>query len=208
MTTFEHAMVGINGALAAGLHRRHGWRIAALAGLAAVAPDWDGLTIVVSFELFDHAHRVWGHSIFTSAILACVLAALDFRLDFVGRGERLLCWALRTPSKAMATQPARSWRRLSIWLVVAAAATMSHLAADLVYSGTAELSDWHLQLLWPYSSQGFVYPMVHWGDAGVTVIFVVGMFAMVRRRDWIQPIALITLTLVLVYIVVRGTLSF
>jgi hypothetical protein len=206
MTTFEHAMLGINGVIAAGLHRRYAWRVAALAGVAAISPDWDGLTILGGMELFDHAHRAWGHSIFTCVLLGCVLAGLDFRYDLVGQGERLLCWTLRLPSKAIATRPERNGRRLAIWLTVAIAATMSHLAADLVYSGTAELSDWHLQLLWPFSSQKYVFPMVHWGDVGVTVIFVVSMFAMVRRRDQIQPIALITLIAVVVYIVVRGTM--
>ncbi len=206
MTTFEHAMLGINGAIAAGLHRRYAWRVAALAGVSAISPDWDGLTILGGMELFDHAHRAWGHSIFTCVLLGCVLAGLDFRFDLVGRGERMLCWTLHRPSKALATRLDRNWRRLAIWLTVAIVAAVSHLAADLVYSGTAELSDWHLQLLWPFSTRGFVFPMVHWGDVGVTIIFVISMFAMVRRRDWIQPIALITLTLVVVYIVVRGTL--
>ena len=32
MTVYEHAMLGIDGALAAGLPRRHGWQIVALAG--------------------------------------------------------------------------------------------------------------------------------------------------------------------------------
>lgn len=206
MTTFEHAMLGINGALAGGLHHRNTWRIAAFAGLAAISPDWDALTIVGGMQLFDHAHRVWGHSLLSVVVAASVLAALDFRYDLVGLGERMLCRLLRTPSKALAARPDRDWKRFVTWFVVAFLAMMSHLATDLVYSGTAELAHWHLQLLWPFSSRGFVYPMVHWGDVGVTIIFVISMFAMVRRREWIQPIAAITLALVLVYIVVRGML--
>jgi hypothetical protein len=120
VTTFEHAMLGINGALAAGLHGRYEWRVAALAGMAAIAPDWNGLTILGGVELFDHAHRAW--------------------------------------------------------------------------------------VFWPFSSRGFVFPLVRWGDIGVTIIFVVSMFAMIRKLASIQAIALITLTLVLMYIVVRGTL--
>lgn len=81
MTTFEHAMVGINGALAAGLHRHYQWCIAALAGLAAIAPDWDGLKILGGMHLFDHAHCAWGHSFLTCVILGCVLAGLDYRFD-------------------------------------------------------------------------------------------------------------------------------
>jgi hypothetical protein len=47
MTFYEHAMIGIDGALAVGLNRCYGWRIVALAGFAAVLPDWDGLTLML-----------------------------------------------------------------------------------------------------------------------------------------------------------------
>ena len=47
MTFYEHAMLGATLALVAGLQRRHGWRIVAMAAVAAVLPDWDGLTIVL-----------------------------------------------------------------------------------------------------------------------------------------------------------------
>ncbi|HID24106.1 MAG TPA: hypothetical protein EYP14_17130 [Planctomycetaceae bacterium] len=73
MTTFEHAMLGVNGAIAAGLTRRHGWRLAAVAGLAAAAPDWDGLTLVFGSAAFAAGHRLWGHN-----LVACV---------FVGRSS-------------------------------------------------------------------------------------------------------------------------
>ena len=52
MTVYEHAMIGIDGALAVGLHRRHGWPIVALAGLTAVLPDVDGLSIVLGRNLY------------------------------------------------------------------------------------------------------------------------------------------------------------
>jgi hypothetical protein len=51
MTTFEHAMLGINGVLASGIHRRFGWQIVALAGIAAVAPDWDGIPMLVNLVI-------------------------------------------------------------------------------------------------------------------------------------------------------------
>jgi hypothetical protein len=35
VTVFEHALLGIDGTLALGLHRRYGWRIAAYSHLAA-----------------------------------------------------------------------------------------------------------------------------------------------------------------------------
>ena len=51
MTSYEHAMLGIDGALALGLHRRYGWQIVAAAGCVAVLPDWDGLSICLWREL-------------------------------------------------------------------------------------------------------------------------------------------------------------
>ena len=40
-------MLGVDGALAVGLHRRYGWQIVAWSGCAAVLPDWDGLTLLL-----------------------------------------------------------------------------------------------------------------------------------------------------------------
>jgi hypothetical protein len=58
MTIYEHAMIGINGTLALGLNRRHGWQIVAFAGLAAVLPDLDGLAIVLGPSLYADGHRL------------------------------------------------------------------------------------------------------------------------------------------------------
>ena len=62
-------------------------------------------------------------------------------------------------------------------------------------SGHATLDDWGLPLLWPFSDRRWVFPMVRWGDAVPTAIFVAGMFAMVRwpgRREWIAlPLGLV-----------------
>jgi hypothetical protein len=62
MTFFEHGMVGINGALAAGLDRRYGWPIVAMAGVSAMLPDWDGLTILLGARVLHHlkADRISG----------------------------------------------------------------------------------------------------------------------------------------------------
>jgi hypothetical protein len=205
MTSFEHAMLGVNGALASGLHRQYDWRVAALAGLTAVSPDWDGATILGGMQLFDQAHRVWGHGLFTCLVVAIVLATLDYRYDLVGWGQRLLHRLLRSEAE-LDTKPSNTWRRFSVWLAIAVLAALSHLAADLVYSGAEGLSDWELKLLWPFSNRGFVYPMVRWGDAGATIIFVIGMFAMLRWKPRTQPLASATLACVIGYIALRGTL--
>lgn len=207
MTTFEHAMLGVNGALASGLQHRYGWRVAALAGVAAITPDWDGLTIVGGMQLFDHAHRVWGHSFPSCLVLALLLVALDFRYDCMGWARRKLDRLLGSKDKVIDPRPAPSALRFGIWFVVALLAMSSHLAADVVYSGAEGLSDWELKLLWPLSQQGFVYPLVKWGDAGVTIIFVAGMFAMLRWRRRLQMIATTTLASALIYVIVRGSLN-
>ena len=63
MTTFEHALLAINGVLATGLQRRYGWQLAGVAAVAAISPDWDGLTIAFSLAAFAAGHRVWGHNL-------------------------------------------------------------------------------------------------------------------------------------------------
>jgi hypothetical protein len=48
--------------------------------------------------------------------------------------------------------------------------------------------------------------MVSWGDVGVSVAFVSGMFAMWRWPRHVQPIAALTLLAVVTYLVCRGIL--
>jgi len=189
MTTFEHAMLGVDGALAAGLDRRWGWPIVAVAGFVAVLPDWDGLAILFGVAVFDRVHRTVG--------------SLALRVkEHVGRHLRAL--ASQQPS------PKRSVFRageLSIWVTVGLVASLSHLAADVVFSGHPKLSDWGLRLLWPFSDCLWAYPLVSWGDPGATLVFVVGMFAMLRWRSSRQLIAGLTLTLVLGYVSMRSMIG-
>ena len=95
----------------------------------------------------------------------------------------------------------RSWSGYATWCLTAAAAALSHLAADLVFSGGAGLTDWELKLWWPLSERGYVYPLVRWGDVGVTLIFVLGMFALVRWPKLTQRIAAATLGCVALYVI-------
>jgi membrane-bound metal-dependent hydrolase YbcI (DUF457 family) len=203
MTTFEHAMVGVCGTFALGLHRRHGWRLPAIAGVAAVSPDWDGLTFLVSVQLFDAGHRVWGHNLLVTAILGIFLGWLDARWDLMGRANDALRRVLRQPKPSYVFNETRRGSSL-IWCLVAMCAAVSHLPADMVYSGGQGLSDWELQLLWPFSTRGFVFPMVRWGDIGATLLFVAGMFAMLRWPSRVRPIAAGTLGSVMLYVIVRG----
>ena len=206
MTTFEHAMLGINGALASGLHRRHGWKIVALAGFAAIAPDWDGLPMLIDMAAFERGHRVWGHNVLACFLLALVLGSLEYRFDLVGRvSKRMVRFGpfreLAPYADARSSWQSKSWM---LWIAVAFIAALSQIPADAVVSGGKGLSVWELKPLWPFSHKGFVYPMVPWGNVGATLIFSVGMLAFVRWKGQLQNIALATLVSVAAYIVIWG----
>jgi membrane-bound metal-dependent hydrolase YbcI (DUF457 family) len=209
MTTFEHAMLGVTGTLAAGLHRRYGWQIVALGGLVAVLPDWDGLSILCGAAVFDRVHRTLGHNLPICILLGAVVAALDYRYSLIARAREFVGRWLRLFASKGAS-PIRSefcFRELSVWIVVGVLASLGHLAVDLVFSGHEVLSDWGLRLLWPFSNHVWAYPLVFWGDPTVALIFAASMFAMVRWPSRLQTTAAVTLCLVLGYIGVRGMIS-
>lgn len=205
MTTIEHAMLGINGALSAGLHRRWGWQIVALAGVAATSPDWDGVFMLSQSVSLTEGHRVWGHNILTCVLVGLVLGGLDYHFDLVTRSGRSFTRLLRlnVPHESLMARKRFSTRGLATWAAVAIVAALSHLPADMVVSGTSSLPDWEVQVLWPFSRQGWVFPRVPWGDAGITIVFVVGMFAMARWKSHVRAIASATLLLMVAYIIIR-----
>ena len=207
MTTFEHAMLGINGAFAIGLDRRFGWQLVALAGVAAICPDWDGVFLLFSQSLrLVEGHRVWGHNLLVCALLGGVIGAVDYRWDLVTRCGRWVVRRLRldVPPQRFETRRVFSKAGLASWMLVAAAAALSHLPADMVISGTDALPDWKVQLLWPFSHRGWVFALIPWGDPGASIVFVTGMFAMLRWRPRRQGIACVTLVLVVAYMAVRA----
>lgn len=210
MTPYEHAMVGITGVLGTGLNRRHGWPIAGLAAVAAVSPDWDGLTLVAGSAAFAASHRVWGHNVLVCVLSGLLLGVVDYRFDVVGRCGRYLTLKLRLP--LLAGEPrlreARSPGGWVAWVGVAVLAALSHLLADLLFSASATLPDWELQPWWPLSHAGYAFPLVPWGDPGVSIVFVAGMFAMWKWPGCLQPISLVTLSAVVCYVAVRGALGF
>ncbi len=208
MTTFEHAMLGVNGVLACGLHRQFGWKLVALAGLAAIAPDWDGLTVLFDASVFDRGHRVWGHNVFACCLVGLLLGFLDYRFDLIGG---LAKWITRIPPLARFRQDTEEVRRRRltgylVWIGVAVLAALSQIPADAVVSGGHGLGDWPIQVLWPVSQFEVVYPMVPWGDPGITIVFCIGMILSARFPARLQLIAIMTLLGVVGYIVVRGTM--
>lgn len=210
MTSYEHLMLGVTGSLAAGLHRRYGWPIVAMAGIAALVPDWDGLSLVFGAAAFDLGHRTWGHSLWAAALVGAVVAACEYRFGGLERAGR---WLLKKfPLHRGQAEPAEepqpvSRGSLGVWLLVGVLAAWSHLAADLVFSGNRSLPEWGIRLFWPWSSQAWSYPRVPWGDAGVTIVFVAGMFALVRWPRYRQATAILTLLAVAAYVVLRVPLG-
>jgi membrane-bound metal-dependent hydrolase YbcI (DUF457 family) len=204
MTTYEHAMLGIDGALALGLHRRHGWQIVALAGLAAVLPDFDGLTILLGPNLYAEAHRLWGHNLLVAGLVAAVASIVVYQTDVLTKTQKWLArrWKALPDSSP---PPAHRWSELLLWVVVGVVAAYSHLLMDIFFSGGRQLQTWGVPVLWPFVSTTWAYPLVPWGDIGVTVIFAVSMFAMLRWQEWIRTIATGTLIAVSAYMVACGT---
>jgi membrane-bound metal-dependent hydrolase YbcI (DUF457 family) len=206
MTSYEHVMLGVTGGLAVGLHRRYGWQIVAMAGVAALLPDWDGLSLLAGPAAFDRVHRTWGHSLWAAALVGALFAALEYRFRWLDRAGRWLLKTFplrRTEAAPPVEAPSAAGGSLLAWMAVGALAAWSHLAADVVFSGHSQLADWGIRLLWPLSERAWAYPMVPWGDPTVAILFAVGMFAMVRWPKRIQAVAIATLAAVAIYTAVR-----
>jgi hypothetical protein len=131
MTFFEHAMVGVNGAMAAGLLRRRGWPIVAMAGFAALLPDWDGLTILFGASCYAAGHRVWGHNLLAAGGLAILVCGLAHRFEWPQRIQRWLGgrWqAFALPDDRETAARPGDWM---LWPLVGVLAAYSHLLADV-----------------------------------------------------------------------------
>jgi membrane-bound metal-dependent hydrolase YbcI (DUF457 family) len=208
VTIYEHIMLGVDGAMAIGLHRRWGWQIVAWSGCAAALPDWDGLTLLLGGDCYAAGHRVWGHNLLAAGLSAVILGVVLCRWDLFTRVGKAVpsSWGSVAPSKAENAVRC-SWGLLLVWAAVGLAAAYAHLGLDVLFSYGRDLPVWDVPLLWPFSARGFAYPTVRWGDPVPTIIFAAGMLAMARWRSATQRIAAITLTLVAAYIVVRGTVG-
>lgn len=200
-------MVGATCAMAAGMHERFGWKLVAMSALASITVDCDGMTLLISKEAFAEGHRVWSHNLLAVVLSGLLVGVADYRLDLVSRMARVFAKLSRIhlAPETLELRSRFSQKEQTIWITCAIVAGLIHLPSDLVVSGSASLPDWNLKLLWPFSNQGWVYPMVQWGDAGITLIFVAGMFAMVRWPGRLTRIAQATTAGVVAYIMIRGT---
>ncbi len=207
MTVYEHIMLGGSLGLAAGLQRRYGWDVIALAGVAAALPDLDGLSIAFGPQAYASAHRVWGHNLLVAGSMGAAAGVCEYHFGFLQR----LCHSATTRANAQPhiDLPAASRQRIACPLVICVTigilASFSHLAADLVYSyGNGQ--PWPLPLLWPFSGRSWVIPVLRWGDLGATLLFIVEMFALYRWPSRGTGIAWLTLALVAAYVGARWLL--
>jgi membrane-bound metal-dependent hydrolase YbcI (DUF457 family) len=207
VTIYEHVMLGVDGALAANLHRRYGWRIVAWAGIAAALPDWDGLTLAVSIRYYEAGHRVWGHNLLVAGLIGVVLGGIAFVQVRFGQAGRSVGGNVmeRTPGD-LPNGANPDAAPILVWCLVGILASYSHLAMDLLYSYGHDLPVWEVPLLWPFSTRSWAFPRVPWGDVGTTMLFATGMLAMAKYGSRIRSIALATLGSVAGYVLIRGFL--
>jgi membrane-bound metal-dependent hydrolase YbcI (DUF457 family) len=199
VTIFEHAMCGATLALALGCQRRYGWALVAAAGAAAALPDWDGLSLAFGAAAYAQGHRVWGHNLLVAGTTGAIVGGLGY-LCYLSTQVRRAAVRLRSPPGMVNIPPPFSARHLAAWILICICASLSHLPADLVYSGHPRMMSWPLPLLWPFSERTWVLPLVAWGDLTTTLIFVAEMFALYRWPGRAQVIAVLTLLAVMIYV--------
>jgi membrane-bound metal-dependent hydrolase YbcI (DUF457 family) len=193
MTVYEHAMLGTSLALVLGAQRRHGWGIVAMAAAAAALPDWDFFSIALGPTAYAAAHRTWGHNVLAAALAGALTGAVGYLAQRSTRVRRALAPPYRphTPGAPAA------------WVVVGIVAALSHLPADVLFSGTPE-ANWPVPLFWPFSDRGYAVPLVPWGDLGATLIFIAGMFALYRWPSHARLVAALLLLALSGYLCLRG----
>lgn len=220
MTTPEHALVGIHAAFSVGVHRRLGWQAVALAAVASVLPDWDGLLILIDIRLFDQGHRVWGHNLISITLTSLLLAISEVRWSWISKLGNLLVKHLPRLRETRAidrdgrhtecacynkSHPLSEYHPVfSSLLFVAILSQLLHLPCDMVVSGGGGLADWEIQPWWPFSDRGYVFPLIPWGDVGPTVILMAGVIIAAKRPERTSAISAITLTLLVAYLLLRG----
>ncbi len=200
VTVYEHAMLGANLALLAGVRRRHGWGIVAAAAVAAALPDWDGLSILFGPTAYADAHRVWGHNLLAAGLGGVAVGLLGL---LVARSVRVRTWLARPPAGPPAPPPASAGTAV-VWAVVGGVAGLSHLLADVVFNGGAGLPAWPVPLLWPWTRRGWAVPVVPWGDVTITLLFVGEMFALYRLPGRDRVVAALTLAAGSAYLAARA----
>jgi len=202
VTSPEHTLVGILGALSLGLHKKLGWPAVVFAGIISNVPDWDGVPMFVDMARFEAGHRVWGHNFLVIVLTSWVLAAAQFRFHVIEN----LVWRFRNfLPKDVSIQNTDNAKPIPFFALLAIALLFQsvHLVCDMVVSGGSGLSDWHVQPLWPFSNVGFVFPLIRWGDVGPTVIMMGAAIVAAKYSGRARLVASCGLASLIVYMIVQ-----
>jgi membrane-bound metal-dependent hydrolase YbcI (DUF457 family) len=200
MTTFEHAMLGLTMALAAGAHRRHGWALPATAAVAAALPDWDAVALVFGAEAFSKVHRVWGHNVLCAGLLGALTGGVGYLCYLSVRVRKRVRTFLQRSDVHLGPSLSFQGTDLAVWLSVGVFAGVSHLPADLIYP-------WPIALLWPFTDRGWAFPILDWSEMGTIVLLLAEMFALYYLPRFAQLIAWVTLAALGVYVSARWLLT-
>ncbi len=202
MTSPEHTMVGILGALALGLHKRYGWQVVAFAAVASNVPDLDGLPMLIDMERFESGHRVWGHNFLLIVATSIVLGWTQARFRWIQRIGGYFARFLPSDVAVSRESPPLPIPT-SVLIFVGIGFQSVHLVCDMVVSGGQGLSDWPVKPFWPFRQIGYVYPLIPWGDIGPTVIMMAGIIGMAKIGR-AQFVAMLTLVVLVIYLISRG----
>lgn len=198
MEYYDHAMLGAVVALATGTQRKYGLPVVATASLAAALPDWDAVPYPKGTPSYRLVHRVWGHNLLVATLASSLIGAIGY-----------LCWqSARRGPPADSVKPRRfSAQALAVWVVVVILASLSHLLADVCYSGPGYLPEMPVALLWPFSHYSVALPLVPWTDRGVTWILGVTLAAACFRPAASRLLAIVGLVVVIGYIALHRILA-
>lgn len=208
MTTPEHTLVGVHFAIASGILNRYGWRAVVLAGLVSNIPDLDGLPFLVDTDTFVAIHRIWGHNV-TAILFSSVLVTLaQYRWDFLGAMTNRICRVCMATTSTPISLPSyeKPLPPLAV-LAITVICQLIHLPCDMVVSGGYRMADWPVKPWWPFFKTGYVFPMIPWGDPGVSVVVMIGLIALARDMRHSRMISAGTLAMLVVYLVTRRVLS-
>lgn len=205
MTTPEHTLVGMMAAIALRIHSRLGWAAVVLAAVASNVPDLDGIPMLIDMRRFESGHRVWGHNFPVIVLSSALLAWTQFQYHWIERVSYRLSKYLPRESRAVISAPVRKTSFTALFLVGVVSQSL-HLPCDMVVSGGHGLSDWLVFPFWPFVDSGFVFPLIEWGDAGPTIMLMLGAIGIAKMPERIRMIACTSLLVLCIYLAVRGFL--
>ncbi len=201
-------MLGATLALAGGAHRKQGWGLVATAAVAAALPDWDGLSLLLGPTAYAEVHRLWGHNVLAAALGGAATGACGYLCHLsAGVRRRTLALLARLEPRwreARSNPVSFSGHALAVWVSAGLATGLTHLPADVIYSGAPGLANWPLQPLWPFARSAWSYPVVPWGDLVATFLFIAEMFALLRWPARAQLIAVTILLVLTAYVGLRA----